>query len=567
MFKGTAKNNLFVVVYLVSCTIVIFSITGQIYGVNDDVIIQDWLSGFYTGKPEFMIRGSATPKLLFGFIVSNLYDLVPQVNWFSILLLCLTLTSWFLIGILSARTKNFFVIFSFATIAFLHLIWFIPSPTYTATAVLMSFASITYIAYTIKIQEFQKILIFIFLLYIFSYFVRPESFMLGSAIGGIFLIYSIINTIEKFKNTFRKTSIIIFFCLCIVGIDQVYEKYFYTENKDWAAYERWEAARYAIQANAPEKTLSENPSKYGWTEAEVALFKSYNYLDKNRFSAAKFEKLIKDTEQIQLERDSDFLIKSHQKIFDSDINWEWKMLISLISLIYIVFMLLSFPKVSRYLLLTTISYGTLYAIMLYVAGFLRQPERVQVSVIFLAILISLLSFIFTSEDKAVKFLNPEAIICALLLIIITSYSIGQSRYLVNKIPKLRDSFWNVQIEYLSTFPRNSIFVGNASQFRNNWISPYVANKFEVEKRIFTFGWHNFSPHWVSRAQKLGLNSNNMFESVINDPRVFWVSDKASMDYIVVYMKENGFDFKGPEKIGVMSNYGEDYIVWDFNKND
>jgi hypothetical protein len=391
--------------------------------------------------------------------------------------------------------------------------------------------------------------------------------MLGSAIGGIFLTYSTLSTIGKFKNTFRKTSIIILFCLTIVGLDQVYEKYFYLENKDWATYERWEAARYGIQANAPEKSVSENPSKYGWTEAEVALFRSYNYLDENRFSPAKFEKLIKDTEQNRLEIGPDFLIKSHQKIFDSDINWEWKKFVSLISLFYLVFLLLSFPKVSGYLLLTTASYSILYVIMLYVAGFLRQPERVQVSVIFLAILISLLSFVFTSEDKAVNFLNPEAIVCALLLIIISSYSIDQSRYLVKKIPKLQETFWNSQVEYLSTFPPNSVFVGNASQFRNNWISPYVINKFEVEKRIFTFGWHNFSPHWVSRAQKLGLNSNNLFESVINDPRVFWVSDNASMQYIVMYMKENGFDFKGPEKIGVMSNYGEDYIVWNFNKND
>jgi hypothetical protein len=63
--------------YLFVSTLVIFKNTKQAYGVNDDVIIQNWLSGFYTGTPELMIRGSATPRISFGFIVSNLYKTKP----------------------------------------------------------------------------------------------------------------------------------------------------------------------------------------------------------------------------------------------------------------------------------------------------------------------------------------------------------------------------------------------------------------------------------------------------------------------------------------------------------
>ena len=567
MFRSTAKNNLLVIFYLVFITIVVFSITGQIYGVNDDVIIQNWLSGLYTGKPEFMIRGSATPKMLFGFFVSNLYSLAPQVNWFSIILLCLTLVGWYLLGILAISTKNFFVIFSLAIIAFLHLLWFIPSPTYTASAVFLSFSTITFIAYSIKIQKFHKSLFLIFLLYSFTYFVRPESFLLGTAIGGTFLLYSLFLTRNEYKVTAKKIYISALFCLFLVLGDHAFEKYLHIENNDWATYEQWENARYKIQANAPEKLVSENPSKYGWTEAEVELFKSYNYIDVDKFSVAKFENLIEGSEDNNVSINFDFLVKSHQKIFDSDVNWEWVKLISLITLFYSIFLLLSFPKVFGYLLLTTASYSVLYIIMLYVAGFLRQPERVQVSVIFLAILVSLLSFVFSSSDKTVKLANPTTTISVLLLILVTSSSLTQYSYLINKIQKWSDSFWYTQLDYLSRFPKDSVFLGNASQFRNNWISPYTVNKFEVEDRIFTFGWHNFSPHWVTRANNLGLKPDDMFKSVIEDPRVYWVSDKPTMNFIVQYMKENNFKFTGPESAGVMSHFGEEYIVWDFNKNE
>jgi hypothetical protein len=567
LFTSTAKNNLLVVLYLAVITIVIFSITGQIYGVNDDVIIQNWLSGLYTGKPEFMIRGSATPKMLFGFLVSNLYSFAPQINWFSIVLLSLTLTGWYLIGLLAIRTKNFIVIFSFAIIAFLHLLWFIPSPTYTASAVLLSFSTIIFIANSIKLQRFNKSLFLIFLLYTFTYFVRPESFLLGTAIGGTFLMYSLMLTRNEFKNTAKKIYISALFCLFLVIGDHAFEKYFYTENNDWATYKQWETARYEIQANAPEKSVSDSPSQYGWTKAEVELFKSYNYIDADNFSVSKFENLISDSESKSISLNLDFLIKSHQRIFDSDVNWEWVKMISLIGLFYSIFLLLSFPKVFDYLLLTTASYSVLYIIMLYVAGLLRQPERVQVSVIFLAILISLLSFVFSSNTKALKSVTPTTIISSLLLILVTSFSLAQYNYLINKIQKWSGAFWYTQLDYLSSFPKDSVFLGNASQFRNNWISPYTVNKFEVEDRIFTFGWHNFSPHWVTRAKNLGLKPDDMFKSVIEDPRVYWVSDEPTMNFIVQYMKENSFEFTGPESVGVMSHFGEDYIVWDFNKND
>jgi len=556
-----------IVAYLFTVTVVVFSLTGQIYGVNDDVIIQNWLSGLYTGSPEFMIRGSATPKMLFGVVVSNLYSLLPQFNWFSIILLGLTLASWYLVGIISIKTKNLIVIISYAIIAFLHLLWFIPSPTYTASAVILSFSSIIYIARSIKNQEFSKVIFIPFFLYAFTYLVRPESFLLGSITAGTFLIFALLSTKGEFRNTIRRTYVGAIFCLLIVGGDYAYERYFYLENKDWATYKQWETARYKIQANAPEKAVSDNPSKYGWTQAEVELFKSYNYIDASNFTVNKFEKLIEETQTVTVDLNVDFLKKSHQKIFDSDINWEWKGFIALISLFYGIFLLLSFPRVRNYLLLTTSSYAILYFIMLYVAGFLRQPERVQVSVIFLAILISFVSFAFSSGETRLNFLNPTVVLGGLLLILVSFNTFSQANYLVTKIQKWSDSFWYSQTAYLTEFPIDSIFVGNASQFRNNWFSPYLVSNFEIENRIFTFGWHNFSPHWISRAQNLGLNPNNIFESVISDPRVYWVSDSPTMEYIIQYMNEKELDFKGPEKVGMMSHFGDEYIVWNFDKNE
>jgi hypothetical protein len=202
-----------------------------------------------------------------------------------------------------------------------------------------------------------------------------------------------------------------------------------------------------------------------------------------------------------------------------------------------------------------------------VAGFLRQPERVQVSVIFLGILVSWTSFIFTKDINARNKLDQFSILSWLMLVLVATSTFNQSSYLKSKVAGASNVFWVTESNYLSKFPNDSIFVGNASQFRNNWISPYKVEYFEVEKRILTFGWHNFSPHWVKRAQNLGLDPNNMFNSVIQDPRVYWVSDPESMEYIVTYMKERQYNFTGPEIVGEMDYVGNEYLVWNFNPRD
>jgi hypothetical protein len=547
-------------------TFIVFKNTKQTYGVNDDVIIQNWLSGFYTGSPEFMIRGSATPRIGFGLVISNLYQLMPSINWYSLILLALVLFSWYLLGLLAIRSKNFIVCATYIVISFLHLLWFIPSPTYTASSVIISFAIIIFALRKISENEISKNFIILSLVYVFGFLIRPESFLLGTIVTLPFIVFAVIKSREIFRNNIKILLMSIITIVSIIGVDVIFERVYYQNNQSWIEYRDWEASRYKIQANAPEKALLENPEKFGWTMAEAEVFKSYNAIDSTYFSAIKLDDLI-DESQTSLYINFDFISKSHQQIFDSDINWEWKHLISLISFIFLIFLVFSLPKSYEFLLLSISSIGIIYFVMLYVAGFLRQPERVQVSVIFLCILLSWASFLFSQKEVLQNHLNQFSILGWLIYVLVLSSTFSQASYLTNKVAGASNAFWLTQGRYLNDFPKDSIFVGNASQFRNNWTSPYKLERFEVEKRIMSFGWHNFSPHWVKRAQNLGLNSDNMFKSVIEDQRVFWISDPESMEHIVKFMKEQKYEFVGPEVVGELDYVGNEYTVWNFDLSD
>jgi hypothetical protein len=553
--------------YLLVVTIFVFKITGQIYGVNDDVIIQNWLSGVFTGRPEFMIRGSATPKITYGLLLSILYAIIPSINWFPLSLLALTLISWLIIGLISFRSKNYYAVISYLILSFLHLLWFIPNPTYTAASIILSFSALSYISINLVDKKFTFTNPILFLLLSISYLIRPESFFLGSAVALPFIFFAIAKNTINYKLLVKKFSISVILLIGIIAIDFSFEKIYYSQNKDWVIYSKWEDARYKIQANAPEAAVSENPQNYGWTRAEVELFKTYNFVDKDTFSTDKFNDLLKQTSSQKSSFEFMMAQKAHQKLFDSGINWNWVNLISMISLFYFLFFFASFPKIKNYLVFSLLSLGVLYFMMLYVAGFLRQPERVQLSAIFISNLISLISFSLIKKP-ALKFywgLNP--ILNAFILVIILNLSSAQISIFKNKVGKTTGAFWIDQTSYLGTFPQDAIFIGNASQFRNNYVSPYFVNYFDVEDRIFTFGWHNFSPHWDLRARQLGLDPDNILKSVIDDPRVYWVSGQNSMNYIVEFMNEKNLTFSGPTIVGKMENFGVEYLVWKFSKND
>ncbi len=548
--------------YLFIVTYFILRFTRQTYGVNDDVIIQSWLSGTYTGNPELMIRGSATPKMLFGLIVSNLYKIAPGINWYSIVILCATLISWYLIGLSIIKRNQILLTVFYVLISFIYLLWFIPSPTYTASAILLTFSSLLFLMYKIKTN-----LIFVFFmsfLFSFAYIMRPESFIFASAVCAPAFIYFVWN---KLKVNYKNIAIFIIITLGIIVVDFSFESIYYKNNNSWTQYKTFENLRYQIQANNPEKLLLSNPEKFGWTFEEAKLFENYITVDKNVFNDDKYLQVLNNVPNNKIESISLFFTQGHKQLINSDINWEWFSLASLIPLCFTFFLFLMWPRVKNFLFISMCSYAIGYLVMIYVATFLRQPERVQVSAIFLAILIPLLTFVVigSQTENQKKVMNSNSILNVLLLILIFTQVYNQARYLDKKYSGANNVFWINQVEFLSELPKESIFVGNASMVRNNWINPYKMSNYEVEKQIFTLGWHNFSPHWIKRAESLGLNPNDIFSDVVTKNNVYWLSDPITLDYVTSFLISNSYISNKPILVDKIDFVNDEYGVWKFSK--
>ena len=221
---------------------------------------------------------------------------MPSINWYSLILLVLVLFSWYLLGLLASRTKNFLVYATYIVVSFLHLLWFIPSPTYTASSTIISFAVIIFALRQILENKINKNFIILSLVYALGFLIRPESFLLGTIVTLPFFVFTIMKSREILRNGIKIVLISVIALVATVGIDVIFERAYYQNNQSWTEYRDWESSRYKIQANAPEKALLENPEKFGWTKAEAEVFKSYNAIDPIHFSTAKLDKVINDSQ-------------------------------------------------------------------------------------------------------------------------------------------------------------------------------------------------------------------------------------------------------------------------------
>jgi hypothetical protein len=124
-----------------------------------------------------------------------------------------------------------------------------------------------------------------------------------------------------------------------------------------------------------------------------------------------------------------------------------------------------------------------------------------------------------------------------------------------------ENIWSTQSKFYESFPNDSIFIGNASQFRNNWQNPYFNDFNEIERRFFSLGWHNYSPLWLQRAENLNLIGNNLINSSISKPNVYWVSDELTFNSLINFLEENSFKYSKFEKVKSIFLANKDYIVW------
>ena len=567
------KNRIIYLSYFflyVFISLQVYNRTYPTIGVNDDEFFAQLVSGSYTGRPESQVHiANASPQWIFGLLVSSLFKINPNISWYFIILALTVIVSVTIITFVThVLTKNLISIIFATLLSSVILIWYVQSPTYTASAFYSGTAG--FFALAVYLFDKSKTIygVTAALLISWSISTRTESFI------GVLSLFSILIFIFILTNSLSKRIIVknllVISLLPILTLLINFTAYkIQFSDQEWKDYQNFESARYTIQDNEIERIISEDPSKYGWEKYEYQLFDSYNFLYKDPFTGEKLIKIINETNitptSIFNSKFEDFVnrIETKFKSFDFIIKSGFVFL----TLITIQLLLdKNRKRIKNLFIYTGFGFLIFSIIGIYISIYLRLPERVFFPFMTLLPFLFIFSQILTFyKCEEVNYNKKVSTIFGLILLFVVSVDSREDfnqSFFFKTNPAYR-SFWGEQSAFLMSLGSNKILIGNASQFRTMWSDPYTTNVSFNNLQIMQTGWYTFSPYWNNKAIKLGLNPDNLIKSLIDNPDTIWMSDDEYTKVISEAIQSMTGNNPEVEKIGSVIFDQAEYAAYKF----
>ena len=537
--KNYVVSFMFYFTFYTVVSLVINLKTYPTQGVNDDEFFAQLVSGEFTGTNEsFTHISPASPQWFFGFLLTKFYLISSTTSWYYLILLITVLLSLTFITII--MSKNFLSLnqekIVILILSILFLLWFVPSPTYTSTAFISSLAGVIGFVIGIKNRSanFYFIIPSMFLTWGMS--IRTESFYatLLFFVPTVILWLLISRHIDKF--ILKKVFILCALPIIVFSLN-LFKDYEIFAQPGWKEYRIFNESRYAIQDNEVERVISENPSKYGWTDTEYRLFDSYNFVSLESFSGPKL-KAINDKYALNSNTSTEINLEDLRKRWSTYFGPFYSVIYSsfFIFLYFISYFFLRRENANaiRFIILSICSLIFNAILVIGITTFLRLPERIVFPIAyFIPLGILLSASLFKTENdkfqfKMRRFLHLFSI--GIIYIVLLLPSINHLYSL--KINPAYTSFWGEQKLFFEKAAASKVLVGNASQFKSIWSNPYLEKSEKTRLSIYPLGWYTFSPYWIQRGKLLGINETAVGYQLVDNPNLLWVSDDVIVKDLV-----------------------------------
>ena len=537
--KNYVVSFMFYFTFYTVVSLVINLKTYPTQGVNDDEFFAQLVSGEFTGTNEsFTHISPASPQWFFGFLLTKFYVISPNLSWYYLILLITVLLSLTFITII--MSKNFLSLnqekIVILILSILFLLWFVPSPTYTSTAFISSLAGVIGFVIGIKNRSanFYFIIPSMFLTWGMS--IRTESFYatLLFFVPTVILWLLISRHFDKF--ILKKVFILCALPIIVFSLN-LFKDYEIFAQPGWKEYRIFNESRYAIQDNEVERVISENPSKYGWTDTEYRLFDSYNFVSLESFSGPKL-KAINDKYALNSNTSTEINLEDLRKRWSTYFGPFYSVIYSsfFIFLYFISYFFLRRENANaiRFIILSICSLIFNAILVIGITTFLRLPERIVFPIAyFIPLGILMIATLFKTENdkfqfKMRRFLHLFSI--GIIYIVLLLPSINHLYSL--KINPAYTSFWGEQKLFYEKAAASKVLVGNASQFKSIWSNPYSKKSEKTRLSIYPLGWYTFSPYWIQRGKLLGINETAVGYQLVDNPNLLWVSDDVIVKDLV-----------------------------------
>lgn len=528
----------------------------SIYGVNDDYLIDTMLKGLYNNYQSVYV--TYIHSLLGNFLVV-LYQLFPNVPIYSLILLLLfliSIISTYFVSLNLNKSKLFLVSVTWLISSIFITNWYILNPTFTAVSILLSSFGYLYIFSILKSKKNIKYSDFIFPIVVLflGYMIRSRGFQSSSLVWlpmltGI-LLYKIWKKEINFTRRFKSKYILLVSPILLVFISNFFIP------QDWKSFYDYNNLRQEIANTTRTIYIQQNIDKSGWDQDELTIFDNYTFADQDEFGKPQLKSLIEFSNSSQ----------GVQGFLDPVVSVEDRLLnlkrftgLILTFLILPIGMIIAnsrnrFSNYAYFLLIAGSTFFSLY----YILATGKVEERVIIPVI---LNIWFIAFALTSRTTIrLDFFSFFVFLVSSSLFFINFQShLHEPTYFKerSKWNQRAITFSDQQQNFLEKLGSESIFVGPSSSIRSNWSSPYQPLS-KQDINFISLGWHNFSPTWNSHNNEIFNSDQTVYQNLMKNPDVYWISDPDSSEYFFNYIKKNYNDKLSPVIIDSFGDETNDY---------
>jgi len=454
-------------------------------------------------------------NILFGKIISSLYNTFPAIPWYFIVL---TLNLLLVHATFLYISKKHFNIFYAILLSSLFLLFLI-QPTFTEVALLLCFAGIILFFHSINEKKvtYLNFIIIIYML-IFSSLIRFESFLLAFFIGmPLVLVYA-----YKYMN--RKHILFITIILTIVFSLKYYSVYYYNHSSGWEnflEYNKYKSLLLDNQIDRISPNLNEALSGVNWSNNDYNMLKKWIFFQNDTYSLEKMAKLTSALNPNYLEKLTEvkefYMTLFHNKYF--------------IFFILISFLFLFTKNYSKKeILIITLALFLINAAFILITVLMKSPPpRLYKPLLFFFLII----LYYTGKKK--QYLYFKSVTTALSLVI--ALPIIYYTYLILKSNTLQEDQFIENLSLLDT-DKCYISIKNAMNIRGiNAKSNFLEYK---DYKIIPFGTLMLSNDVKKLLAKCSNNSDlflNLFKNK-NYNIIVKNSDINYIDDIIMYIKEH-----------------------------
>jgi len=483
--------------------------------------------------------------LILGNFISSFYDNFGiEIAWYGVFLFIFN----FIVSLLALRigiiTKSPVKIMYTSFFLILIIPFNILTPTYTVTSIFGGAIGLIGIITFSRFSGTARDFILSIFVVLVSFLIRPEGFT-GTLIIFLPIFLFTIWNFRKQLNTKKLFISIGFLTILLTILNQIqvtmYENLI-KSSSSVAEYLNFQTIRHEIfytpaLLKLHQSVISGEALNGLWSNIDFILLRNWAYADSNVFSFEVFKSgrnFVSDSIGLAAFANSDFQ-ETLSIIFNASKD------VSPLFLLVVTFLALGlyvhgYGYLNIGIIMTILlSY---FIIFYYAASALRLPFRVTFPYLALVILMTVL---FTNP-VGTKSTKSSYFKFLIFLISIQIIALQSNQFMgilgINAANKNRIEFSKLRDQEIMQEIKSGIFIGPLAYLPQNNQGAYFENlEWNSGHSTLALDWSTFSPTWRATVDKLGLDSNNVYNSLATQENVYWISNSYLAEILNMYMND------------------------------